>query len=78
MADQIDTKLEKVCEIVEKWNCDPSKLIPILQEVQEIYRYLPEDAINLCARKLKIKGIFVRNVSRNFLHDYFIFNFKYC
>ena len=52
MADQIDTKLEKVCEIVDKWNCDPSKLVPILQEVQEIYRYLPEDAINHCARKL--------------------------
>ena len=24
MADQIDTKLEKVCGIVEKWNCDPT------------------------------------------------------
>ena len=68
MADQIDTKLEKVCEIVDKWNCDASKLVPILQEVQEIYRYLPEDAINLCARKLKISASQIYGVATFYAH----------
>ena len=68
MADQVDTKLEKVCEIVDKWNCDASKLVPILQEVQEIYRYLPEDAINLCARKLKISAAQIYGVATFYAH----------
>lgn len=36
-------KFEKVCQILDKYQRDPSKLIPILQEVQKVYRYLPEE-----------------------------------
>ena len=68
MADQNDAKLTQVSEIVEKWNCDPSKLIPILQEVQEIYRYLPEEAINLCAKKLKISAAQIYGVATFYAH----------
>ncbi len=36
-------KFETVCQILDKHQRDPSKLIPILQEVQKVYRYLPEE-----------------------------------
>lgn len=32
----------------------------------------------LSSKKLKLKGIIVRNVARNFIYGDFIFNFKYC
>ena len=68
MTDQKDTKLSQVCDIIEKWDCNPSKLIPILQEVQEIYRYLPEEAINLCAKKLKISAAQIYGVATFYAH----------
>lgn len=36
-------KFEKVCEIIDAYGREPSKLVPILQEVQKQYRYLPEE-----------------------------------
>ena len=36
-------KFEMVCQILDKYHRDSSKLIPILQEVQAVYRYLPEE-----------------------------------
>lgn len=36
-------KFETVCQILDKHQRDPSKLIPILQDVQKVYRYLPEE-----------------------------------
>jgi NADH-quinone oxidoreductase subunit E len=36
-------KFEQVCQILDKHHRDPAKLIPILQDVQKVYRYLPEE-----------------------------------
>lgn len=36
-------KFEAVCQILDRYQRDPSKLIPILQETQKVYRYLPEE-----------------------------------
>jgi NADH-quinone oxidoreductase subunit E len=68
MAGQTDNKLEQVCKIIENHNCDSSKLIPILQEIQEIYRYLPEEAINLAAKKLKISAAQIYGVATFYAH----------
>ncbi|MEN6404361.1 MAG: NAD(P)H-dependent oxidoreductase subunit E, partial [Armatimonadia bacterium] len=38
-------KFEKVCEIIDRYDRDPQKLIPILQAVQDEYRYLPEEVL---------------------------------
>lgn len=38
-------KFEKVNEIIERHGKEQSALIPILQEVQEEYRYLPEEIL---------------------------------
>ncbi len=35
-------KFQMVCEILKRYHYRPEKLIPILQEVQNEYRYLPE------------------------------------
>ena len=35
-------KFDKVCKILDENGRDKSKLIPILQAIQELYHYLPE------------------------------------
>ena len=39
--------------ILKKNNNDPSRLIPILQEVQEVYKYLSKDVISYVATSLQ-------------------------
>ncbi len=45
-------KFEYVFEIVERNERNPGRLIPILQAVQEQYRYLPEEILTLVATAL--------------------------
>jgi len=47
-------KFEAVCAILDKFKRQPSKLIPILQAVQDEYRYLPEEVLNYVATALGI------------------------
>ena len=61
-------RFEKVCEILDKHQCDPCKLIPILQEVQKVYRYLPEEVLTYIATGLglspaKVYGVDVEQVA---------------
>jgi len=39
---------------IEEWGAVPSSIIPVLQEVQEKYNYLPAEAFPYIARKLKV------------------------
>jgi len=48
------TQFGKVCEILDRYDRDPAKLIPILQAVQEEYRYLPEEILTLVATSLNL------------------------
>ncbi len=43
----------KLDEIIESYDCSKSNLIAILQKVQEVYRYLPEDAIIYIGNKIE-------------------------
>ena len=47
-------RFEKVCEILERHDNDSAKLIPVLQAVQEEYRYLPEEVLTYVATSLKL------------------------
>lgn len=47
-------KFETVCDILERHNHNPSRLIPIMQEVQEAYRYLPEEVLTYIAMALDL------------------------
>lgn len=59
---EVNIDLAKVHPILEKYKGVRGSLISILQEVQEIYDYLPMDALNLIAKELgekpaKIHGV---------------------
>ena len=48
---KIDTS--KLDEIINSYECKKSNLIAILQKVQEVYRYLPEDAMIYIGTKIE-------------------------
>lgn len=58
----------KVCEILNKFSNDSSKLIPILQAVQEEYRYLPEEVMTFIATSLGISPARVYGVATFYSH----------
>ena len=48
---RIDTS--KLDKIINEYGCDKSNLIAILQKVQEVYKYLPEDAMIYIGTKIE-------------------------
>ena len=38
--------------VLEKYGCDKAKIIAIMQDVQEKYRYLPQEALEYIAKKV--------------------------
>jgi NADH-quinone oxidoreductase subunit E len=61
-------QFEKVCEILDRYDRDPSKLIPILQLVQEEYRYLPEEVLTYIATALGLPPARVYGVATFYAH----------
>jgi NADH-quinone oxidoreductase subunit E len=61
-------KFEKVCEILAKYSHDGSKLIPILQAVQDEYRYLPEEVLTYVATSLGLPPAKVYGVATFYAH----------
>ena len=57
-----------VDKILNEHGNDPAKLIPILQKVQELYRYLPEDVMRHIANKLEVSPAKVFGVATFFAH----------
>jgi NADH-quinone oxidoreductase subunit E len=48
----ISTKFDKACAILDKYHRDPNKLIPVLQEMQKEYKYLPEEIMTFISTAL--------------------------
>ncbi len=46
--------LSFIDSVLEKYGCDKAKVIAIMQDVQERYRYLPQEALEHIAKKLGI------------------------
>lgn len=61
-------QFEKVCEILDRYDRDPAKLIPILQLVQEEYRYLPEEVLTYIATALELPPARVYGVATFYAH----------
>lgn len=59
---------EKICAILEKYNNNPNRLITILQEVQEEYRYLPEEVLSFISVSLGIPPAQVFGVATFYAH----------
>lgn len=47
-------ELEKVEPLLEQYEPERINLIPILQEVQETYRYLPQEVLRKISQKLRV------------------------
>lgn len=56
-------KLEKVDEIIDKYDGEKSWLVMVLQDVQQEYRYLPASALERTASRLGISLSQVYNVA---------------
>lgn len=61
-------KFQKVCDILREHDHSPAKLIPILQAVQEEYRYLPEDILTYVATSLDLPPARVFGVATFYAH----------
>jgi NADH-quinone oxidoreductase subunit E len=61
-------QFEKVCEILDRYDHDPTKQIPILQEVQHEYRYLPEEVLTYVATSLGLPPARVYGVATFYAH----------
>lgn len=58
--ERVDLKI--VDEILDKYDCDKSRIIAIMQEVQNVYRYLPREALSHISKRVglsetKIYGV---------------------
>ena len=58
----------KVLAVLDRHQRDPAKLIPILQAVQEEYRYLPEEVLTFVATSLGLPPARVFGVATFYAH----------
>ncbi|MFO7895517.1 MAG: NADH-quinone oxidoreductase subunit NuoE [Candidatus Cloacimonadales bacterium] len=58
----------KVVEIVNKYDANPSKVIAIMQAVQEEYRYLPEEVLTYIATMLDMSPATIYGVATFYSH----------
>ena len=68
MSQIFATKFEQVCDILDKYDCNPNHLIAILQEIQHAYSYLPEDILTYVATALRITPGAVYGVATFYAH----------
>ena len=61
-------KFDRVVEILEANQRDHARLIPILQQVQDFYRYLPEEVLTFIATSLAIPPSHVYGVATFYAH----------
>ena len=59
---------EKAGQIIEKYGYNKAKLIPILQEIQDEYRYLPEELMVYVATMLNTTSSHVYGVASFYSH----------
>jgi len=67
-APQIARQFTSVLRILESFKHDKSKLVPILQAVQEEYRYLPKEVMTFVATALDIPPARVFGVATFYSH----------
>ncbi|MDR1537290.1 MAG: NAD(P)H-dependent oxidoreductase subunit E [Clostridiales bacterium] len=68
MSNDFSVKFERVCDVLDKYENNPNKLIAILQEIQEEYAYLPEDIMTYVATALGISPGQVFGVATFYSH----------
>ncbi len=46
--------MEKVKQIIEKWNSDPEFVIEMMQDIQDEFRFVPKDALETMTLRIKV------------------------
>lgn len=62
-ADETARKFKNVCEILERHDRSPARMVPILQDIQKEYRYLPEEVLTFVATALGVSAARVFGVA---------------
>lgn len=62
------TKFQKLCGILDQYGRHPARLVPILQALQEEYRYLPEEVLSYVATSLGVPEANVFGVATFYAH----------
>ena len=62
------SQFEEVCKILDDHHRDPRRLIPILQQAQKTYRYLPKEVITFIATSLDLSPAKVYGVATFYAH----------
>lgn len=65
---EVGTKFDILCSILDRHQRDQHKLVPILQEIQEVYSYLPEDVMAYVSTALGISPGTVFGVATFYSH----------
>jgi NADH-quinone oxidoreductase subunit E len=64
----VGRQFQAVCKTLERHGHQPSRLIPILQAIQDEYRYLPEDVLTYVATALGVPPARVFGVATFYAH----------
>lgn len=67
-AADFSAKFDRVCQVLDKYERKPHKLIPILQEIQEEYKYLPEEIMTYISTALGVSPSSVYGVATFYSH----------
>jgi len=68
MSPSTAQKFQKLCRILDEYHRQPARLVPILQAVQEEYRYLPEEVLTYVATALRVPPARVFGVATFYAH----------
>jgi NADH-quinone oxidoreductase subunit E len=68
MGNSITKKFSRACEILDRYERSPNKLIPILQDMQAEYKYLPEEIMTFISVALGISPSTVYGVATFYSH----------
>ncbi len=58
----------EVLEVLDKYEWNQSRIITILQDIQAIYRYLPEDVMLFVAKEMKMSPAKIYGISTFYNH----------
>jgi len=63
MATEITIEWDKIHEIIEKYNSNSENLLMIMQDITELYNYVPPEVIPILKEKLDVKESLVYSVA---------------
>ena len=63
-----EKSFDSVCDILNENGYDRTRLVPILQGVQKVYRYLPQEVLNYVASSLSVTPAEVFGVATFYSH----------